>query len=341
MRRLIGAVFGLVGFALVGLVQAEDRGRLPNGTAYRTDENGTQLVDYIAELEVSNETLEGQIRTLRAELADAKSRASASAPVVERDLMGGASSRPPVQPKLLEVKEVTKCPSCVCPAVPTCDSQIADQKAAWSADKAKTDSIASERGAQVAKLSEDLAAAKSELLSLRAEVQRSNAALLARGDELSGVQKELQVTMAALKSSKDEAAKLAKENGSLKSEVTLVKNTPTVEVAQPQRASLSVARGLALDSVRGQLKTDLNQLTGLLRLREKRFADYAGKGGSLRLAPVPAVSARGLGLEEISQRMKIAQGIYELSQLKRDITDINAKIQDDLALIERMMKTVR
>jgi hypothetical protein len=337
MRRVVGSLLAL---AFVTLAQAEDRGRLPNGTAYRTDENGTQLVDYIAELEVTNETLEGQVRSLKTELADAKLRGAISAPVVERDLLGSAPSRQPVQPRLLEVKELTKCPSCVCPAAPACDSQIADQRAAWSAEKAKSDSVASERGAQVATLSEEMAALRSNNLALKTELQQVNSALLSRGNELSSAQRELQVTLTALKDSKDALAKLSKENGALKSDVTLVKNTPRVEVVQPKRASLSAARGLALDSVRGQLKTDLNQLTGMLRLREKRFADYAGRGGSLRLAPVPAVSARGLGLNEILERMKIAQGIYELSQLKRDITDINAKIQDDLALIERMMKTV-
>lgn len=46
------------------------RGRLPDGRAFRTDVEGNQLVDYIAELEVGIETLNRQLESAQEELRD-------------------------------------------------------------------------------------------------------------------------------------------------------------------------------------------------------------------------------------------------------------------------------
>ena len=62
------------------------RGRLPDGRAYRTDQSGTQLVDYIAELEVNLDTLNRKVRGLEDELKE-KQRALEQAGV--KDASGG------------------------------------------------------------------------------------------------------------------------------------------------------------------------------------------------------------------------------------------------------------
>ena len=43
------------------LAQGADKGRLPDGRAYRTDAEGYQLVDYIAELELKIEELQNKL----------------------------------------------------------------------------------------------------------------------------------------------------------------------------------------------------------------------------------------------------------------------------------------
>ena len=329
---------------VAGLV-AEERGRLPNGSAFRTDENGTQLVDYIAELEVTNESLESQMRTMQAELNDLKQRRSSNvsedSKLKERDLV--AIDRKPVAPKLLEVSDVTKCPSCACPATPNCDAAIAEHRASWSASKGSADTVANERAAQVAKLSDELHMSKAQNINYQQQVSTLKSDLLKRGDELSALQKELNIALSTIRSSKDESVRLAKENTTLRSEVTLAKSGPgtaSAVTARQPRASLAVAKTLAVDSVRGQLKSDVNQLTSMIRLRDRRFAEYANLDRAVRLSPVAAKSARGLDINDVSRRIKGAQGIYELSQLKRDLTEINSKVQDDLVLIERMMKNM-
>lgn len=49
-------------------LSAQDRGRLPDGRAFRTDAEGTQLVDYIAELELSVEALNRRVQGLEGEV---------------------------------------------------------------------------------------------------------------------------------------------------------------------------------------------------------------------------------------------------------------------------------
>jgi hypothetical protein len=69
-RRLFFAAVLLIASSPC-LVGAEDsRGRLPDGRAFRTDEQGNQLVDYIAELEVNAEALQRRVHGLEDELAD-------------------------------------------------------------------------------------------------------------------------------------------------------------------------------------------------------------------------------------------------------------------------------
>jgi hypothetical protein len=50
---------------------AQDRGRLPDGRAFRTDTDGNQVVDYIAELETTVDALTQQIIALEDKLAGA------------------------------------------------------------------------------------------------------------------------------------------------------------------------------------------------------------------------------------------------------------------------------
>lgn len=87
----------------------EARGRLPDGRAFRTDGEGNQLVDYIAELEVQTEALERRIYGLEEELATkqrvidrlgqgAVGNAALDGRLVERTLTGGSPPAPRLAP---------------------------------------------------------------------------------------------------------------------------------------------------------------------------------------------------------------------------------------------------
>lgn len=133
---LVSALF----VSSICIAQEPSRGRLNDGRAYRTDDQGNQLVDYIAELEINIESLNRRIIGLEDELTEKNvqlERASHASPqpaaVKERDLGGSASqgarsefvvadnkSTCPACPKVeCPVKEcpVKECAQLVCPEV--------------------------------------------------------------------------------------------------------------------------------------------------------------------------------------------------------------------------------
>lgn len=83
------------------LEQEQARGRLADGRAFRTDAEGNQLVDYIAELELSVEQLNRKVNGLEFELGEKQAQverlnaAGAKAQALaERDLLKGKELRP-------------------------------------------------------------------------------------------------------------------------------------------------------------------------------------------------------------------------------------------------------
>lgn len=121
----------LCSFFLATIALAEDepaRGRLPDGRAFRTTDDGTQLVDYIAELEVNVESLNRQVQGLEDQIRDQQqvidrlqSGKSANAHLTERNLNQGgvAAARVNTQcePKVIErvVERASPCLPVECP----------------------------------------------------------------------------------------------------------------------------------------------------------------------------------------------------------------------------------
>lgn len=87
----------LSSFICISLSLADDtRGRLPDGRAFRTDVQGNEIVDYIAELELSVDSLTRQVRGLESENRESKDviarlRASGGRDIAvkEKDLVTG------------------------------------------------------------------------------------------------------------------------------------------------------------------------------------------------------------------------------------------------------------
>ena len=103
-----------------------------------------------------------------------------------------------------------------------------------------------------------------------------------------------------------------------------------------ERASLSPARIRALDSIRGRISTDLNSLRGKVDTRDKLFGAY--HGSQVQLKPQRALSSRNETLDQLNQRAQNASNVSELSNIAREVSQIKAKIDDDISLINRMSR---
>ncbi|NDC37574.1 MAG: hypothetical protein EBZ48_05930 [Proteobacteria bacterium] len=99
---------------------AEDsprRGLLADGRAFRTDQNGNQLVDYIAELEVNVESLEKRVYGLEDEIKEKQA-------VIDRLQKGGAADAS-LRERDLGTQAATQVVAQRCPSCPQCPDQVA------------------------------------------------------------------------------------------------------------------------------------------------------------------------------------------------------------------------
>jgi hypothetical protein len=77
---------------------------------------------------------------------------------------------------------------------------------------------------------------------------------------------------------------------------------------------------------------------GLVEQRDALYKRYLDKSRTVRIKPAKIISARGLGAREVEGRLKAVTSILELSSLGRDLSELEAKTRDDIALIDRMSK---
>ena len=171
-------------------VRAEpDRGRLPDGRAFRTDAEGNQLVDYIAELELSIETLNRRVAGLEDLLQEKESQLSrlergqtASAELRERDLVAAASAQPvTVFPPVRECPKV-ECPDCAASSLKS--SPGLDCTADLQSQRAVLDSRVTALESQLSQERQQNGARSAELQSSLAQSQALRAGLLKREQEL-------------------------------------------------------------------------------------------------------------------------------------------------------------
>jgi|GEM_PF-5226963 len=356
----------LVFFALSTIAQAEpERGRLPDGRAFRTDVEGTQIIDYIAELELSVEALQRQIYGLENEI-DQKDGTIArlrdqgangqGEHLKERDLLARKSNQP--------TSSAARGPA------PQDCSQLEQELRAQFArtqdlnnrqvrelqerlDRSKQQIISleislNERADQIDSLEENfearLASLQNELLSTK-EARRAAAEEAAvqaeRRKALRAEQERLAIELErskqeSLRASQRVAAKAApsappagRTNGGLSAR----RNTPTPKAQQ------SVAGRAAVDSLRGNLNRQYTQLGRLVQHRAKLFKQYSSsenQNSALKVSPQPAVSKRGWSIKEVERRIADANSVQQLATLQRDIAEIEQKLQEDIALVTRL-----
>jgi hypothetical protein len=351
-----------------------NRGRLPDGRAYRTDEQGTQLVDYIAELEVNVEQLSRQVQSLQDEVKEKQTRlerleqdknaVQANQVIAEKDLLSGqkqkaeavqAACPPPVKCETPKLEPLT-CPSC--PAPVDCKPQLA--KLSEQLEGARSDLEVERQLAE--KHQAELTAAIEEL---KGNLESSNADLEKTRLELSQAQSETAQLRSTAEELRHEAEEKAEEAEAMRARIDLPEAPAPNQVGalrlRPATASsgmntqqpsgsgsafspsggspaLSLARARAVDSIRGRMLTDLNQIQSQIVSRDEMYHRFSQKKRAVAFKPSAAVSSRNNGLKEIAAGIKGAGSVSELSVFGRELSEIQSRIQDDMSLMQRMEK---
>ena len=293
-----------------GIAAEPERGRLADGRAYRTDSQGNQLIDYIAELELEVDSLNRRVQGLEYEVITKQQTIdrlnageNAEPDLKERDIPLSAGSRP---------------------------DSFAVEAVAGSADAAQADCRPHDNYSQ---LQGELAEARNLLEEERgrcrkqAETDREKIALLEtslKSSRSEGETPEIEPARRMI----DMRARLAPPPDVSKS---------YGRRAQTERAP-SPVRQRALEVMRGSVNTELNQIGGLVNTRDTLVAQHGTKTGTFSFRPSPAVSAEGLNVEQIRSRLNGAASVRDLNQLRQAASQIKNRIQEDIALIKRMFK---
>lgn len=295
-----------VGFS--GALHAEEvdveqsRGRLPDGRAFRTDVEGNQLVDYIAELEVTVEDQNRRIQGLELEVEgktlqnDPDRERRIGEGLTERDLLGGKQrgatiiGTDPARQRSLQH-----------PAAMDCQEELSQVNDLLSRTKLE--------------LEDEQKTSAPDCVALQGTVQSLERELELARKELAGIKLRFR---------------------GVAGEALTQGISPSEDSALEPKASFSQAKEPALDSIKGRLLTDLNRMRGLIRTRDMLFSNYRSKQRSVEIKLAELVSSRGETLQAIDMRVQRATTLHELSEVKKDIKEIDTKLKSDIAVLKRM-----
>lgn len=296
--------------------QAEERGRLPDGRAFRTGVDGTQLIDYIAELEQGIEELNRKIVIVEDENAALKVQlqsAKSGTPVTleERDLLPDSSGS-----KVAEQKQ----------------APASAQPAACNCTEARTESCSNEK----------VMALQVELDSLRAqkiaqdEPTQSGIDLDERSkdgakDDLRAQNRALERELIKARTERDHLAAVIQKGAA-----TSGANAGEMRAAMGK--DLEASRDQAVESIRNRLREDLQAVLAKKDERDLLFAKYVKEGNGVGLQPSSLRARSGRELKQLDELLKKAASVRELSMLQVDLEEIRRQMADDLALVERMSK---
>jgi len=347
-------------FSCPTLALAEpERGRLADGRAFRTDVEGTQIIDYIAELELSVEALQRRVYGLENEidekdrtLSRLRDRASSGVDegVRERDILARSSGSSQKQPSVVG------------------NSDCAELESELRAEFARSQDL---HRRQVRDLEQSLEHSKRQILSMEISLSEQAdqfEALEANFEgRLAQVQNQLLATEEARKVAAEEVSIEAQRRQELRSERERLAAELRSARQEPGRASQRVvtqaapslaerqtgtaaragtaamqsdrtaAQRAAVDSLRGNLNREHGQLSRLHQQRAELFQQYGQRNKSgLVVRPQSAVSRRGWDINEVRRRIDSADTVQELAILQREIREIEQKLREDISLVSRL-----
>lgn len=291
------------------VAEEANHGRLADGRAYRVDPQGLQLVDDVAELELTVEELKRQLEAARNEALD-KSRElervrSTSAPIQLSEL------RCPPEPHLMPLEsdriELQKK-----------DAEIALLKSEIEQVRIQSDKALT----QVQKDREqiDLVAA-----SHQKEISTLNAKLKVADEQI------------ALYKNLNESA----HTQSARASVALGQNrTQSVAYTAGQTTSQDEqrARQAAANSFKKEMKADFIQVRELIQQRDALFGQFSGAEKSLQIRPTLASSSQNRTIDQLQKDVEAETSLRMLGAMSRELKEIKAKISEDIELVKRVGK---
>jgi len=314
-------------FISASFVSADDGklGRLPDGRAFRTDSQGNQLVDYIAELEINVEALTRQVRGLEDEnqqkqgiIQRLQASGAQESGVTEKNLSGNGNA------VAVNSKESERCKTeiiekpCDCSSEKSkCEEKVADLQVDVD--------LSRKRGEEIIRLKNEYSTLEAQSASLRSDNEN------------------LQKQLTELRETREEDLRVARANATKEQTAereVVAANTDSrasirleggVKSEMPANAALNETRIQAVEVFRGRMLNDINSLQGLIAYRDRL----------LRETNQPAASDVAESKAQIAKlKTKIASAtmVHELASVRGDVNTLRGKTQGEIAILNRQQK---
>lgn len=293
----LGGLVWIAGlFAVSSAVSAEDeprRGLLADGRAFRTDENGNQLVDYIAELEVNVEALEKRVFGLEDDLKEKE--------VLIRRLQNGATGASALQEHDLVTQAV---------------SQHRSQR---QPEKTAECPAAMESPEKIATLEQDLREARARTERASEELSAERAHWEQQREESIRRAQEFEIQLAQVR------AELRSERDNRSREVASYENALR-QVEEPSKVSLQQIAILRknIDESRQQLATEQASRRSIEERSQRLLAEKQAEIETLRTERSNSAAQNQGMLTKLTaaQQLALQQKQQEIDKLQERLTDM-------------------
>ena len=339
MKTYLSLIITCLIFASAVTAEDPTRGRLPDGRAFRTDTSGNVIADYIAELELSVESLNRRVHGLEYEVEQKqniidqfKRRGKRIPKVAERDLIGSGTKSDWSRADTTQINPVTTTIASGCSSY---EEKILNIQR--ELDIAKI-ALEGEQG----KSKENETYYRGSVEDLQRRISSLEQRLSAAQNQITNTSLKLTETEAALNKTRMTLEQTEGNYKQLKANYDELKATPgktqIITTSGSTRASLSQDERNAIDSQRGNIRTELNRLRGEIQKRDSLFKKYRSAGHSVSLQPSRLITTSKRTPKIIAQRISSATRVQQLNSLRRDIKQLENIVKEDIALVQRMQK---
>lgn len=291
--------FSLIMLAAIARADEAKRGRLADGTAYRVDAQGMELVDYTAELEVQIDELKRRVHGLQFELEEKediisalKARGAKEPVLTERDLLSG-------QPPQEEPNPPVAVQPQHCIETENQMTALRNQNEKLQKQLIVKTSLAKSYQRSIAEL-ETAARAECKVPEVDSDVA-------------CGEQTEL--------------IALQQKNELLAEQLNKYKQ----KTAEATRASLARNTPQQLSTARSELQTRFNHTKGTISERDKRFHLFRQSNNTTaKVGQSAPRSKRGVHINQIPSKIQGIQSLTEAGEIRKDLKDITTLMKKDM-----------
>ncbi len=135
-------------------------------------------------------------------------------------------------------------------------------------------------------------------------------------------------------SAKAEETKAVSSRASLSAEAIAVH-----ESSYSASEELAESRQRALDTIKGRINTEFNQVQSTIAARDRMLKDYkAQQKSAVAFSPSAAKSAEGEDIETLRVQLEKVRSMRDVSRVQSALKEIQRRMNDDIALMQRLKK---